>query len=343
MSFLRELTKELKENAAGGATGAGAVAGHAGSLFGGGVVRRKASRHLRKAMRLIPSTSEPILKHQNIWNWRLIGESSGSKTFNTADVMSKLAAAEKYSRLAQDTTAFGLEDSDGNVIKVMVPTEQAEEFEDALATLLGGTKEDENGEETTGVEIAEVLFELKDRFEIVDVVWPDIEGDVEEEEEADVEPEEQPDSDESDDDQSDDGDIEDELEDPTEEPQDEPSMEPAGGAESALQQVIDMMKADAEARKAESEAREAEAEARAAEAAAHAAAAKVRQEEEILDMEAYNRNKKEQEKEAKRLADLAKFKHEKASDAEAQMAANADLGVSKDELMKMILDYLKAN
>ena len=101
-------------------------------------------------------------------------------------------------------------------------------------------------------------------------------------------------------------------------------MEPEGGVESALQQVIDMLKADAEARKAESEARAKEAEARTAEANAASASAKVKQEEQVLDMESYNKQKKEEKDETKRLADLAKWKHDQAESAETQLAQSEE-------------------
>ena len=83
-----------------------------------------------------------------------------------------------------------------------------------------------------------------------------------------------------------------------------------GKVEDLLTQVIDMMKADADARKAEAQAREAEAKTKQANAAREQAMARVKQEEQFLDMDEYNKNQKAKEKEAKRLAQLAKWKHD---------------------------------
>lgn len=333
MSLLQDL---LKEMAAGGATAAGAVAAAPGSLFKGGAVRSSRKRKkVKEAYRLDPSeVSMP--KFKNVWSWRVIGEmmeiGKGQReetSFDPADVISKLKDAEKRVGAEEDTVPFGMEDEDGNVIKVYVRAEQADEFESALASMLAGedADPDEDGK-LEGLEIAEVLFQLKDKFDIVDVEWPQIEGDEEEEQEVEGEgsftdqlggEEGAPEGEDIDVEGDADIDVEGDME---MEPGDEGDMEmePEGGVESALQQVIDMMKADAEARKAESEARAKEAEARAAEANASAASAKVKQEEQVLDMEAYNERKKEEEEEAKRLAKLAKWKHDQASAAETKMA-----------------------
>jgi hypothetical protein len=91
-----------------------------------------------------------------------------------------------------------------------------------------------------------------------------------------------------------------------------------GGADTSqvqdlLKQVIDMMSKDAEARKSEAQAREAEANTRQAGAARDHAMAKVKQEEQFLDMDAYDKNQKAKDKEAKRLAQLARWKHQMKS------------------------------
>lgn len=327
--------------AAAGATSAGAVAAAPGSLFHGGVVQRKhKKKKVKEAYRLDPSeTSMP--NHKNVWNWRLIGEmmeiGKGQReetTFDPADVTSKLKAAEDRVNAEDDTVPFGMEDEDGNLVKVYVRAEQADEFESALAQMLAGADE-EDGEEDgaiEGKEIAEVLFQLKDKFDIVDVEWPEIEGDEEEEQEVGGEeggdsfmdalggeegaaPEGDMEGGDMEGGDLEGGDLED-----LEGGEGGMEMEPEGGAESALQQVIDMMKADAEARKAESEARAEEAKARAAEANAQAASSKVKQEEQVLDMESFNDQKKAEEEEAKRLAKLAKWKHDQAQAAETKMA-----------------------
>lgn len=358
MSLLKEL---INETAAGGATGAGAVAAAPGSLFAGGVVKGRKTKKLNKIMRLSAEEINKTIKARNTFKWHVIKEmiDDDSETFDAADVFSKLDAAQKRSENEQDTVAFGLEDEDGTIIKVYVNAHDAEEFEDALAMTLSA--EDENGDyESSPKEIAEVLFLLKDKFEIVDVVWPEIEGDEEQEMQGDDAGMEGEDPGMESDDANMDVDVDVDAEGDIEmgSEGDDLEMEPDDDAKSALQQVIDVLKADAEAKKAEAEAKEAEAEAKEAEYNAQAAAAKVSQEEQVLDMEAYYKDKKNQDDEAKRLAKLAKYQHDKASDAEAQISyedeedtdpymdmppKKEDETMTKDELMTLILKYLQAN
>lgn len=337
MSLLRELVQEM---AAAGATGAGAIAAAPGGLFRGGVVSRKRKKKVKEAYRLDPN-SVSVPKHQNVWSWRIIGEMmelGGQReetSFDPADVLSKLKDAEKRVNTEDDTVPFGMEDEDGNLVKVYIRAEQADEFESTLATMLAGedAENDDDGE-TDGLEIAEVLFQLKDKFDIVDVEWPEIEGDEEEEQELEGDEADMLGAGEEGDMEGGDefGDLEGEggegdmedlegLEDELgEEGDDELDMEAEGGTEGALQQVIDMLKSQAEANKAEAEARAEEAKARTAEANASAAASKVKQEEQVLDMEAYNETKKAEKEETKRLAQMAKWKHDQAQKAEVKMA-----------------------
>ena len=60
-----------------------------------------------------------------------------------------------------DSVTFGMENDDGSVIKVYVNASQADDFENALASLLG--KEDD---------AEEVINQLANKFDIVDVEWP---------------------------------------------------------------------------------------------------------------------------------------------------------------------------
>jgi len=191
MSLLKELVKETA------ITTAHDIGGHAGhqtmvdrkrrgsSLFKGGPIRRP--RNSVSSAYRMPESQIKSVPSLNRWNWRILGEMVGKPQFDASDVMSKLDAAEKRARDEQDTVPFGLEDEDGNIIKVYVKAEEADEFESALAAMLAGEDEDED-DENSGMEIAEVLFQLKDRFQIVDVEWPNIEGDPEEEQEVAGEP-----------------------------------------------------------------------------------------------------------------------------------------------------------
>lgn len=322
MSLLKSVIREM---ATGGATGAGAIAGAHGSLFAGGYI--SSSRKRKKRKNVMFSRLGGTVHNR-------ISESLGIDTdktrFNAADVISKLDAAEKKANNQEDTTAFGLEDERGNLVKVYVRSDQAQEFERALAALLGGA--DDNADDmNSSLEIAEVLFELKDKFDIIDVDWGRISAD--EEEEQKLEGDEEGLDDEG-------GDMEAaEQEDPGLEGDDLGGMDDMSGGDDdvkgLLQQVIDVLKSQADAQKAEANARAAEAKAKEAEFAAKAAASKVKQEEEILDMEAYYKKQADEKKEAKQLAKLARYKHEQAKEAQDLLKPdqyfNANLGASEEQ------------
>jgi hypothetical protein len=340
-----KLLKKVNEDAAGGAVGGGAVAAFAMPMFASLVKRN------------IPTTPKIIKygKTKKEKKARSLGlgeafntlmefdpnaganpspdeQSTGTGNFDTSEVISKLKSLETKEKTDnRDTTVFGLEDDNGGTVRVTVKNEQAAEFEKALQNYMSDIDDDEDVPE-----IAEMLFKLKDHFDIVDVEWPDISED--EEQEQGVEggaPGAEGGMDGAP--GAEGGDLlgggeggEDLLAGAGAEP-------PASGADTGqvtdlLTQVIDMMKADAEARKAEAKAREVE-------AATKQVSAKVKQEEQMLDMEAYNKSKKEEDKETKRLASLARWKHEmgsgdSSSDSSSDVSSgggSVDLGGGQEE------------
>ena len=313
MSLLHDLIQEM---AAGGSTGAHAIANVPGSLFAGGVVDAKKSKKKQsKMMRRVMNMKESL------------GVDLDRNEFDASDVISKIDAAGKKADQDDDTTPFGLEDEDGNMVKVYVKNDQAEEFEKQLAVMLAGEDEDDD-DENSSLEIAEVLFKLKDKFDIVDVEWPGIEGDEEEEQEvagaepgaAGAEGDMPPAGDAEMGGEAGAGDLDGLEGEPGAEGGDAEMAPDESGAESALTQVIDMMKADAEAKKAEADARAAEARAKEAEYSAQASASKVKKEEQIYDMEAAEKEQKEQDKEAQKMAKLARYQYDKAGDAEVKLS-----------------------
>lgn len=337
------LIKTINENASAGAVGAGSIATVSapmfgkkhvlkrsykiGSLFKGGYVnvsdaKKKAEQQRQRSLMLqvqemaktsTPSTKiEPSVKTTNhdFTFIKTISEAT-EQSSDLADVISKLDAAEKKSHLDKDTVTFGLEDENGNVVRVYVRADQAKEFEASLSAMLAG-EDDNEDDQNTGTEIAEVLFKLKDRFDIVDVDWGLVSED-EEEIPQQVGDEEGAEAEMTADEQM-----------PGGMPGEE-GMLPGGdesAAQSALQQVIDMLKSDAEAKKAEADARAAEARAKEAEWSAKAAESKVKQEEQVLDMEDYYNEKQQMDKETKQLAKLAKWKHEQAKEAGATLSGS---------------------
>jgi len=303
------ILKELIESASAGATAAHSVAGFR-TLFGGGMQKRSKPTKKKKKE---GKKAGPV---GNAYSFKLFSESEQSD-FTASDVVTKLKDTEKQAEHeGENTTAFALEDDNGSMVKVWVPDEQADDFMTALEQGLNDVDEDED-DENEGSEIAEVLWNLRNDFDIVNVEWGDIEEDQEEQLPADVTAEppageagaegqppvegEGPEGPEGEGDEM------------TAEPGAEDELGLDGGeedAKTALQSVIDMMKADAEAKKAEAEARTAEAKAREAEAGMKVAQDKVSQEEKVLDMEAYYDKEKKEKDETDKLAKLAKYQHD---------------------------------
>lgn len=305
--------KRLAEDAAGGATGAGSVAGGGMPLFSKLVQRSKPTL---PAQPDVVSTADEELELPKKRSKRSLGEmfrtlseeltdgtnaggnpnTRNNSNFDSTEVISKLKGLEnKEKQDHRDTVTFGLEDENGQIVRVTVKDEQAQDFEKSLQALMANDEDDQQERP----EIAEVLFKLKDRFDIVDVCWPEIAEDEEQDTQlqgAAPNPA--------------DGEV-----DPTLDaaPVDTGSGD-TGQVQDLLTQVIDMMKADAEARKADARAREAEAKVKEADAIATQAMTRVKQEEQYLDMDEYNKSKKAEEKEAKRLAQLSRWKHETSRD-----------------------------
>lgn len=323
--------KELvNEEAAAGATSAASVAGIRGSLFGGSMPRRqrksvKGIPVIRYSNKLLEKKPKPKLSENATSSFlNFLKETVGSAedNFDSADVISKLARnAEVSDELDGDELAvFGLEDADGGITKVYVPAEQGKDFEKALGDAL--RQSNDNGQ----TEIAALMFELKDKFKIVDVVWPTVQEDEEEVPAAGAPgaPGSAPGGEAA---VGTDGAAPPAAPgvDPTAPPPVD-GMDPANamggpaapGADMAataqptdmIAQILDMLKADAEARKAESAAKTAEAQAKEAEAATKLAAVKLQGEEGVLDAEAYFKQKKEEKKEGDRLKMLARYRQE---------------------------------
>lgn len=299
---MKTLLSLLMDDAAPGTVSTGNIA----SVRGGHEQNSKAKK--RKTMRRTYGNTNPVLHFIRV---------AEAADFNAQAVVSQLQAAEKEASAVNDTqsTVYGLEDVNGAVVKVFVKSDQAQDFEQVLQNILRDKTNDIGDSRTAdnqGIDVAELLHSLKDQFDIVDVQWPATE---EEEDSA-------PESDDLDMDATE-GDVGVDDLDATADDALEGDVDDLGGdadatvdgTMSALNQMIDMMKADAEARKAEADAKRAEAVAKQAELQATAAMAKVRQEEDVLDMESYYKNKKEEDRETERLAKLVKWKHDMAADA----------------------------
>ena len=300
MSLLSEL---LKESATAGSTSSGGIANSRGTLFGNDTSNNTT---MLRRMGFVEVDELPNKKNKKLF--KSLREDSTPNTtvvkpYDYQDTLSKLDQAVKSAGEKKENIAvFGLEDDEGKVIKVYIDKDDANRFEETLAVMLADndTIFNDEDEPKTEQEIAEILYKLKDSFNIRDVEWGTIHGD-EEEEEADVQ------SDEDAEGEGEDAEGED-AEGDSEPAEDETA------ATSALQSVIDMMKADSAARQADAEARKAEADAIIAKNASAAAQAKVAQEEDLLDMKAHEKAQRDAKREAETLAKLAKYKKEVAAD-----------------------------
>jgi len=302
MSLLKDLLEDAAagdaSGAAGGDAGAGVTSAH--NIAG---VREPINKNKKKKSKK---------KMKNTLLSRMVREEA-EPSFNSSDVISKLQAAEKHNEQVKDTQGFALEDDEGRIIKVYVKSEQATEFEQALANEIDDTQHSKK-------EIAEVLFQLRTSFDIVDVVWPSIPEDEEVEEDI-IDKEGKEPKDKESDDKEDEGveGLDDEGKDVEGLDDEDVGGEDVEAAKSALDKVIDMMKADADARKAEAEAKKAEADKEASKYAAQAAEQRVKAEEETLEMDDYYNKQKEAEDEAKKLAKVAKYRHDKAREAKGML------------------------
>jgi hypothetical protein len=323
---LNRLPIQINEDSSGssGATGSSTVASTSMPLFKS-LVKRISPTHPR-VLKLATLPSTTITKKLKLGiseAFHMLEDLSpdrNNQNFDASEIISKLKSLEdKESVNYKDTVTFGLVDNNGGIVKVSIPKDQATSFEQDIQHMMGEYEEDESTPE-----IAEILFNLKNNYTIVDVEWPDVEEDAEDSastlepgaegglpgEEGGLPGEE--------------GGL------PGEEealPGEEEALPGAGtepGVESVtslLTQVIDMMKTDADARKAEAQAREAEFKTRQSVAARDQAMARVKQEEQMLDMDEYNKSKKEREKESKKLAQLAKWKHDISSGKDQERPA----------------------
>lgn len=301
-----------------GGTGAGAIGGLAMPLFStlvkraslsttpvagpysdkpGRKIKAKKKLNVKEAFDRISENIDAVGGQQN----------NATSMAVTSDTIARLKSLETR-ELAdkRDVVVFGLEDDDGSIVRVSVKPEQAGEFEQALQQFINAKQTEE-----TVPEIAELLFSMRDHFDIIDVVWPEVQED--EEQIGDVDTGDQPDVD------PEDVDVTPELEAP---------VADTSQVTDLLTQVIDMMKADAGARYAEAKAREAEAKTKEANAIVSQTMARVKKEEQYLDMEAEQKAKKEEERETKRLAQLAKW----------QRGVADETGQAPDEDMQDVFD-----
>ncbi len=327
MAKLRDL---VSEQFATGAIGAGSIAGVRGALFTGAVTRNVPAMDTL-IMSPYAKTDNPLTRKKRQMKVNQLKESGSGEDFNavtTSALRDMLRDRQRDTELKDTTQVFALEDSDGGIVKVYVKKDQAEDFKRAIEQTMA-----DEGEEK---EIAEILFDLHKSFDIVSVDWgqdtiPEDEEvanakDAEEkgfpnsDELGDVEAETQGDADQASDDFGAelDGDLGDDL---GGDMGGDDLGAPAGAdvqgqvdQTKMLTQIISLLQAQADAQRAKADADKAKADIEAAEAAARAAAHYTSYQEEVMDMENYNKRKQEERRENQIQAKLIRYRHDLRKD-----------------------------
>lgn len=265
------------------------------------------------------------------------------------DVISKLRGAQRTAAgYDDDVISYGVEDDNGNIMRITIKSKQAKDFEYILARELEKYKENRlNGSFVDDKSLAEILFDLKNKFEIVDVKFPIIPTDViynaDQATKASPEENEISDRDSFDDDHTLDN-KEDSGEDkfkqdlennennneiPPSEDQINSSdeddengaatedlaknFEDQGNETSLLKNIIDMIKAQADAAKATAEAESEKARAKQAEYTAMGVQSSLEREEKMAKVKAEIDAQKDKEKRAKEMAELARYNVQKTN------------------------------
>lgn len=306
MNLIKQLnnTPLILEDDGGACTSAGSVASAPMPLLSKMISRKIPSKPKIIKFGSIPYNkpkSTNLLSVKSIFNHLSedFGTDKPDSEFDTTSVISKLKGLENKEQAdIRNSVTFGLVDANGNIVRVTIPRDQSESFEQELQNAMMNKKDSEPTKE-----IAEILFKLKNNYNIINVEWPDEENEEQDSENSELTPPENEDNIPPEDSQ-----------DPASEipPIDEtpPPSANTDQVSDLLTQVISMMKADAEARKADALARSAESKNKQAMSARDLAMARVKQEEQILDMDQYNKRNKDRDKEANRLAKLAKWKND---------------------------------
>ncbi len=221
-------------------------------------------------------------------------------------VNSKIDHAQRQHTLADknvahQTSVFGLQDADGNVIKVTVKREEANDFEQRLNSILA------DGEQK---EISEIIYMLKDDFDIVNVDW--------------AEPITEDDPTPTKDDQLDDevGGEEDSLGDDLDLPddgeelgddeeEDAPAVDSTSMQQSTvelLQQVVDMLKKETEVRSSEAELLSAQNRAATQEVENTAEEKELERQIELANVEEFEDKEREENKREKLVQRIARYR-----------------------------------
>lgn len=342
------MKKTVKETASVGSTGAHSIA--AAPTRSGTVKKRTLKSYL---VNFYSSLSNRLnLKPVNFY--KLVENeikvvTALNEAFNMDSVLAQLSSFENKTKVEdEDLATYGVEDDKGNLMKVTILATQADDFEAYISAYLSELRNfKDNGVDLEDMSLAELLYRLKDTFDIRDAEFPTIPDDIvynadeasENMEDLDLEGEGMMDEEGMDDfDLEGEGDMEgmegdmdfdasefdefdlegEEGEEDFDEFTDDESVEDfeefedESSTQSILLSIIDMLKAQAEESKAKAEAEAERSRATQAEYAAKAAENTLANKEEMIAMQAEKDTQKSREKEAKTQADLATYRYKKS-------------------------------
>lgn len=329
---------KLKETAAGGSTGAGAIANTPSNRLGGMQTRMSLKKYMLDFYGRVTNRNKFGRVEDHLKGSISKISESAAYPYQLDDATSRMKSMQR-SGMQQtgkhddaDSISYGVEDDMGNLMLVTVPLEQGEELERRVAQALADVldyKKTGQGENKT---LAELLYELKDEFTIIDAQFPTIPkdavynadeislpedngnqgqdfpeettGDEMGDEEGEMDDnegtgdEEFPDDMEGDQDPEDE-DIGDDFDEETED------------KESLLTSVLSMLKTQNEKEIAQAKAEEEKAKERQAELALKASKKELESQEEMVAAQAEMEAEKDKEKRAKEMAELAKFNYKK--------------------------------
>lgn len=276
-----------------------------------------------------------------------------NESFDLNSVFSRLAGMERAGKPKKtEGVTFGIEDDNGNIMKVTVRAEQAKAFEVEVAVYLADIKKSVSNvpaaRDHKNLSMAELLFNIHNKFDIIDVEFPEIPNDVIYDAEKatpsknnnatrtddvntpldllDYEETDSRNDGAEDDGAEDDGADLEEPEDPSVEDFPDETADKPETAESMLGKVIDMLKAQAEADIEKAKAESEKAKSEQAKYAAQAEQIAMKNEEERLRYEMEMAQEKKKEKEAKEMSKIIKHRLEKTmSVAEADEGANPQM------------------
>jgi len=332
--------KKIDETAAAGSTGAGSIAVAPSRSLDGAQSRMSLKDFMGKFYKGVKNAYAPKdVSKMFTSSINKIDESANFEyQLDNATSTFKAAQGESGHEMS-DTIAYGVQDDDGNIMVITIPIEQSEDLERTVAQTLADVMQYKKTGRGENKSLAELLYDLKDNFNIIDAQFPTIPkdavynadeitsslpendsmgddedmGDDDFGSEGDMGDEETDNMDPSIDggDDMEDGDGDDDDFDPDDEDMGDDFGDGEEDKESLLVSVLGMLKSQNEKETAQANAEIEKAKAVQAKAALTSSKMEMEAQEDMVAAQAEMDAEKEKEKRAKELANIAKFNYKK--------------------------------